>query len=118
MLTTIRRGGLQKKSGGDLNKAEGNKIGTIAVVRSSVSAPEDCKGKGGPGKKSKTKAHVEAKSPMSTYSFADYHAPSPSIVYTRCEDEANRLVQTLDRYVNGLLRTSVPTVMVPIISVP
>lgn len=99
----IRQGGLQKNTGGDLNKAEGNKSGPIAVARSSVGTPKDCKGKGGPGKKSKTKAHVEPKSPMPAYSFADYQAPSPSIVYTRCEDEANRLVQTLDRYVSGLL---------------
>ncbi|KAG2347036.1 ribonuclease H-like protein [Suillus weaverae] len=48
---------------------------------------------------SKSKSTAEATSSMANfpdYSYADYCAPSPAVVYTRCEDEANKLVQTLE----------------------
>ncbi|OJA16521.1 hypothetical protein AZE42_00655 [Rhizopogon vesiculosus] len=81
-----RRGISQKEAGGDIDKVEG----------SSAKAPEDCKGRGALDKKSKSKADAEANSLMPAYSFADYCDTSPAIIYTRCEDEANRLVQNLE----------------------
>ncbi|KAG2057951.1 ribonuclease H-like protein [Suillus hirtellus] len=33
---------------------------------------------------------------MPNYSYANYCTPPPAVVYTRCEDEANRFVQTLE----------------------
>jgi hypothetical protein len=96
MLTRIRRGALQKEAGGNVDKAEGNKCETKAVTRSSRRASEDRKGK------AKSKVDVEANSSMPTYSFAEYCDPSPTVVYIRCEDEANTLVQTLERCVHYL----------------
>ncbi|KAJ8587128.1 ribonuclease H-like protein [Rhizopogon salebrosus TDB-379] len=85
-----RRGVLQKEASGSVDKAEENKCETKAVTRSSGRAPKDRKGK------AKSKVDVEANSSMPTYSFAEYCDPSPTVVYTRCEDEANTLVQTLE----------------------
>jgi len=102
MLTRIRRGLAQKKNGGgEINKAEkykGESFASTEMAQSSGRTPEDYKGKGSPIKKSKSKAGVETNSSMLTYSFADYCDPSPAVVLTRCEDEANKLVQTLEGY--------------------
>ncbi|KAG1807493.1 uncharacterized protein BJ212DRAFT_1449312 [Suillus subaureus] len=45
------------------------------------------------------KSVAEATSSMPNlpnYSYVDYYTPSPAVVYIRCEDEANKLVQTLE----------------------
>jgi hypothetical protein len=59
--------------------------------------------KGKPDGVTISKSKSEATSPMPNlpdYSYANYCAPSPAVVYTRCEDEANELVQSLERYVH------------------
>lgn len=96
MLTRISRRNLKKEAGSDVDQGnESESSTTIAIARTSKRVPE---GKCGLGKKSKSRADDEANSSMPTYSFADYCAPSPAVVYTRSEDEANKLVQTLERY--------------------
>jgi hypothetical protein len=93
----------------DINKAKvynNENFTSMAVTRGSDPGgrmPESHKGKGSQVamSKSKSKSIAEATSmpDLPNYSYADYCIPSPAVVYTRCEDEANRLVQTLERYV-------------------
>ncbi|KAG2366412.1 hypothetical protein BDR07DRAFT_1396459 [Suillus spraguei] len=101
----LRRGIAPKKMGNDISKAEvynGENFTSMAMARSSgpeERMPESHKGKGSHVIISKSKSMVEATSPMPNlpnYSYADYCVPSPTVVYTRCEDEANKLVQTLE----------------------
>ncbi|KAG1861142.1 hypothetical protein DFJ58DRAFT_777819 [Suillus subalutaceus] len=102
-----RRGIAPKKMGGDINKAgvyNSESFTSMTVARSSGPGgkmPESYKGKGSrvTMSKSKSKSVVEATSSMPNlpnYSYVDYCDPSPTVVYTRCEDEANKLVQTLE----------------------
>ncbi|KAG2134117.1 hypothetical protein DEU56DRAFT_888707 [Suillus clintonianus] len=94
-----RRGIAPKKTGGDVNRTEEYKsesFTSMAVARGLGRAPEDCKVKGSRGTMSKSKSTSVEASSMSDYSYADYCAPAPAVVYTRCEDEANKLVQTLE----------------------
>ncbi|KAG1888237.1 hypothetical protein F4604DRAFT_1083829 [Suillus subluteus] len=108
METGISRRGISpKKMGGDINKAgvyNSESFASMTVARSSGPGgkmPESYKGKGSrvTMSKSKSKSIAEATSSMPNlpnYSYADYCALSPTVVYTRCEDEANKLVQTLE----------------------
>ncbi|KAG0699052.1 hypothetical protein DFH29DRAFT_938237 [Suillus ampliporus] len=92
---TSRRDIAQRKTSVEINKEvyKSESSTSVAVARR---VPKDCKGKSNPGKEPKSKAGVQASSSMPNYSFADYCTPSPGVVYTRCEDEANKLVQTLE----------------------
>ncbi|KAG1752071.1 ribonuclease H-like protein [Suillus lakei] len=71
----------------------------MTVARSSGPGGRMPDDKGSRGTMSKSKPSVEATSSMPNlpnYSYADYCAPLPVVVYTRCEDEADKLVQTLE----------------------
>lgn len=88
--------------GSDINKTELYNSTSMAVARSSGPGgrmPEYYKGKGRRVTVSKSESFAEAASQMPNYSYANYSTPSPAVVYTRCENEANKLVQTLERYV-------------------
>lgn len=93
-----------KKMGGDIDKAKvynSENFTSMAVARSSGPGgriPESHKGKGSRVTMS-GKSVAEATSSMPNlpnYSYVDCYTPSPAVVYTRCEDEANKLVQTLE----------------------
>ncbi|KAG2133162.1 hypothetical protein BD769DRAFT_1572944 [Suillus cothurnatus] len=108
METGISRRGISPKTMcDDINKAKvyNENFTSTAVTRGSDPGgrmPESHKGKGSQvamsKSKSKSKSIAEATSmpDLPNYSYADYCIPSPAVVYTRCEDEANRLVQTLE----------------------
>ncbi|KAG2108521.1 ribonuclease H-like protein [Suillus discolor] len=97
METGISRRGM----GSDINMTEVTELHnstSMAVARSSGPGgrmPEYYKGKGSRVTVSKSES-FEAASQMPNYSYANYCTPSPAVVYTRCEDEANKLVQTLE----------------------
>ncbi|KAG2159454.1 uncharacterized protein EDB93DRAFT_1115831 [Suillus bovinus] len=106
METEVSRQGIPpKKMDGDSNKAEAYNSETftsMAVARSSGPGgrmPEYYKGKGSRVTLSKSISITETVSSMPnlpTFSYKNYCFPSPAVVYTRCEDDANRLVQTLE----------------------
>ncbi|KAG1763785.1 hypothetical protein EDD22DRAFT_885926 [Suillus occidentalis] len=102
-----RREIVPKNMGDDIDKAETYNSWTstsMAVARSSGPGPrgrmsKSYKGKLGWVAMSKSKSIAEATSSMPNlpnYSYANYCTPPPDVVYTRCEDEANKLVQSLE----------------------